>query len=181
MSEGKVVFLIWIWEKEICKLYCNWRLFWNPEMWKFLLEPIFKKVTWAGLNSLKQKRFKNWKMIFHDSIEKYGFQNSKIKLNSTNWVTLECSVMIFQALKYMWAQWPQQPQQPQWPQWPRQPHFTKWIIEFYVYVNHGTKIIYPGLTMWNESSKTHYFIEFWHPFSRRLLRPTYETKIKSKG
>ena len=31
------------------------------------------------------------------------------------------------------------------------------------------------------SSKTHYFIEFWHPFSWRLLRPSHETKIKFKG
>ena len=49
-----------------------------------------------------------------------------------------------------------------------------------VSINHGTKMIYPGLSMWNGSSKTHYFIEFWNPFSWRLLRPSNETKIKLK-
>ena len=63
------------------------------------------------------------------------FQNIKIKLNSTTWMTLECSVVIFQALEYLWPQWPQQPQQPQWPQWPQQPHFKKEITEFYVSIN----------------------------------------------
>ena len=56
-------------------------------------------------------------------------------------MTLECSVVIFQALEYVWPQWPQQPQQPQWPQWPRQLHFTKEITDFYVSINHGTKIL----------------------------------------
>jgi hypothetical protein len=37
--------------------------------------------------------------------------------------------------------------------------------EFYVSINHGTKMTYPGPSMWNGSSKTHYFIDFWHPFS----------------
>ena len=105
----------------------------------------------------------------------------KIKLNSTTWMTLKCSVMIFQALEYLWHQWPHQPQQPKWPQWPQQPHFTIQTSEFYVSINHGTKMTYPGLSMWNGSSKTHYFIEFWHPFSWRLLRPSHETKIEFKG
>ena len=97
-------------------------------MWTFWsLEPIFKNVTQACLNSLQQKRCINWKMICHDSTKKNGFQNIKINLNSTTWMTLECSVVIFQALEYPWPQWPQQLQQPQWPQWPQQPHFTKEI------------------------------------------------------
>ena len=120
-------------------------------------------------------------MIFHDFTKNNGFQNIKIKLNSTTWMTLECSVVIFQALEYLWPQWPQQPQQPQWPQWPQQPHFKKLITEFYVSINHGTKKTYPGLSMWNGSSKTHYFIDFWPPFSWRLWRPSHEIKIKFKG
>ena len=99
-------------------------------------------------------------------------------------MTLECSVVIFQALEYLWPQWPQQPQQPQWPQWPQQPHFTKQITEFYVSINHGTKKTYPGLSMWNGSSKTHYFIDFstlslggcgGHP-----MRPKLNLKVKSQ-
>ena len=105
----------------------------------------------------------------------------KIKLNSTFWMTLECSVVIFQALEYLWPQWPQQPQQPQWPQWPQQPHFTKEITEFYVSINHGTKMTYPGLSMWNGSSKTHCFIDFWHPFSWRLWRTGMLLLTKLKG
>ena len=31
-----------------------------------------------------------------------GFQYIKIKLYSTTWMTLECSVVIFQALENMW-------------------------------------------------------------------------------
>jgi hypothetical protein len=65
-------------------------------------------------------------------------------------MTLECSVVIFQALEYLW------------PQLPQQPHFTKEITEFYVSINHSTKMSYPGLSMWNGSSKTHYFIDIWH-------------------
>ena len=103
----------------------------------------------------------------------------KIKLNSTFWMTLECSVVIFQALEHLWPQWPQQPQQPQWPQWPRQPHFTKEITEFYVSTNHGTKMTYPCLSMWNGWSKTHCFIDFWHLFSWRLWRAQNTKKIKA--
>ena len=40
---------------------------------------------------------------------------------------------------------------------------------------------YPGFSIWNWFSKTHYFIEFWHFFSWRLWRPSYETKLDLKG
>ena len=111
------------------------------------------------------------------------FQNIKIKLDSTTWMTLECSVVIFQALEYLWPQWPQQPQQPQWPQWPQQPHFKKEITEFYVSINHGTKITYPGLLMWNGSSKPTILLIFGtlslggcgdHPMRSKLI-------LKDKG
>ena len=120
-------------------------------------------------------------MIFHDSTKKNGFQNIKIKLNSTTWTTLEYSVVIFQALEYLWPWWPQKPQQPQWPQWPRQPHFSKKITEFYVSINHGTKMTYSGLSMWNGSSNIHYFIDFCHSFCWRLWRPCMLLLTKSKG
>ena len=46
VSEGKVFFLIWLWEIEIYKLDYIWWYFSNADMWTFwLLEPIFKKVT----------------------------------------------------------------------------------------------------------------------------------------
>jgi hypothetical protein len=50
--------------------------------------------------------------------KKDGFQNIKIKLNSRTWMTLESSVVIFQALESLY------------PQGPRQPHFTKKNTEF---------------------------------------------------
>ena len=40
---------------------------------------------------------------------------------------------------------------------------------------------YPGLSMWNGSSKIHYFIDFWHSFCWRLWRPCMLLLIKSKG
>ena len=54
------------------------------------------------------------------------FQNIKIKLNSTTWMTLMSSLVIFQALEPLQPQWPLQPP---WPQWPIQPHFIKKITD----------------------------------------------------
>ena len=119
-------------------------------------------------------------LILHDSTKDFFPQKHRNKAEFYNLDDSEVLSSDFQALEYLWPQWPQQPQQPQWPQWPQQPHFKKEITEFYVSINHGTKITYPGLSMWNGSSKTHYFIEFWHPFSWRLLGPSHETKIKFK-
>ena len=45
----------------------------------------------------------------------------------------------------------------------------------------GNKITYPGLSMWNESSKIHYFMDFWHFFCWRLWRPWMLISTKSKG
>jgi hypothetical protein len=67
-------------------------------------------------------------------------------------------------------QWPQQPQQPQWPQWPLHPHFIKKLTELDVSISPDTKMTYPSLLMWDGSSKIHFFIDFWHPFSWRLWR-----------
>ena len=77
-------------------------------------------------------------------------------------------------------QWPQQPQQPQWPQWSQQPHFIKKLTELDVSFNSGTKLTYPGLSMWNESPKIPYFIDYWHFFCWRLWRPWMLILIKSK-
>ena len=63
-----------------------------------------------------------------------------------------------------------QPRQPQRPQWPLQLYFIKKICEFDVSINPGTKLTYSGLLMWNGSSKSHYFIDFGHPFIWRLWR-----------
>ena len=40
---------------------------------------------------------------------------------------------------------------------------------------------YPGLSMWNGSSKIHYFMDFWHSFCWRLWRPWMLLSTKSKG
>jgi hypothetical protein len=40
--------------------------------------------------------------------------------------------------------------------------------EYYVSNNPATKMTYPGLSMWNGSSKIHFFTKFWHPFSWTL-------------
>jgi hypothetical protein len=58
-------------------------------------------------------------------------------------------------LEPKWPQWPQQPQQPQWPQWPLQPNFTKKLTELDLSINPDTKMTYPGLLMWDGSSKIH--------------------------
>ena len=58
------------------------------------------------------------------------FQNIKIKLNPGTWMTLQSSVVIFQALEPLQPQWPLQPPQPQWPQRPQQPHFIKIFTQF---------------------------------------------------
>ena len=40
---------------------------------------------------------------------------------------------------------------------------------------------YPGLSMWDGSSKTHYFVDLWESFCRRLWRPWILLLTKSKG
>ena len=79
-------------------------------------------------------------------------------------------------------QWRQQPQWPQWPQWPWQPLLIKNLGELDVSINSSTKMTYPGLSMWNGSSKIHYFIDFWHSFYLRLWRPCvlFSTRAKSQ-
>ena len=43
------------------------------------------------------------------------------------------------------------------------------------------KMTYPGLSMWNISSKIHYFMGFWRFFCWRLWRPWMLLSTKSKG
>jgi hypothetical protein len=42
--------------------------------------------------------------------------------------------------------------------------FHQKIDELDVFINSGTKMTYPGLSMWDGSSKIYYFIEFWPSF-----------------
>ena len=99
-------------------------------MWTFeFLPSVFKKVILTGLNSLRQESCLNSIWYFMILPKRTLFQNIKIKLNSNAWMTLESSVVIFQALKSLQPQWPEWPQQPLWPQWPRQSHFIKKIID----------------------------------------------------
>ena len=74
--------------------------------------------------------------------------------------------------------------QPQWLQWPQQPPFIKNLTELNVSINPGTKMTYPGLTMWVGSSKINYFSDFW-PFSiggceGHPMRPNLNLKDKSQ-
>ena len=66
-------------------------------------------------------------------------------------------------------QWPQWPQQPQWPQWPQQSHFIKKFTELDVFIHLSTKMIYPDFSMWDGSSKIHYFIDFWPSFTTEAV------------
>ena len=59
----------------------------------------------------------------------------------------------------------------QWPQWPQQPLFIKNFTELDVFINPSTKTTYPGLSIWEGSSNTNYFTDFWHSFCWRLSRP----------
>jgi hypothetical protein len=60
-----------------------------------------------------------------------------------------------------------------------QPHFIKKNTELEVSINPDTKMTYPGLLMWEGSSKIHFFIDFWHPFSWRLWRARNIKKIRN--
>ena len=66
------------------------------------------------------------------------------------------------------------------PQWPRQP-LIKFFLELDVFINPSTKMTYSGLSMWNGSSKIHYFMDFWPSFCWRLWRPWMLLSTKSKG
>ena len=78
-------------------------------------------------------------------------------------------------------QWPQQPQWPQWPQWPQKSHIIKKTYWAWCCYYPGNKMTYPGLPMWNGSSKILYFIDFGHSFCWRLWRPWMLLSTKSKG
>ena len=54
-------------------------------------------------------------------------------------------------------------------------------LELNVFINPSTKMTYPDLSMWNGSSKIHYFIDFWHSFCWSLWRPCMLLLTKSKG
>ena len=82
---------------------------------------------------------------------------------------------------FPWHQEPQLPQWHQWPQWPLQPHFTKKFTELDVSISPDTKMTYSSLLMWDGSSKIHFFIDFWHPFSWRLWRTGMLLLTKLKG
>ena len=104
-------------------------------------------------------------MIFHDFTKNNVFQNIKIKLNSTTWMTLECSVVIFQALEYLWPQWPQQPQQPQQPQWP---HRMLW---------HNLALIWHHIQVFPLVMR--YFIDFWISANSQLVYENKQATSKS--
>jgi hypothetical protein len=56
---------------------------------------------------------------------------------------------------------------------------SKKNTELDVSINPYNKMTYPGLLMWDGSSKIHYFIDFWHTFSWRLRRARNINKIKT--
>ena len=53
---------------------------------------------------------------------------------------------------------------------------TSWVD---IFINHDTKMTYPGFLMWDGSLKIHYFVDFWHFFYWRLWRPRIIKKIKT--
>ena len=73
------------------------------------LQPVFKKITLADLNSLKQKSCLNPTWYFMIPPKIFFSKNIEIKLNSRTWMSLKSSVVIFQALEPLQPQWPQQP------------------------------------------------------------------------
>ena len=77
-----------------------------------------------------------------------------------------------------WFPWHQEPHRPQ---WPLQPHFIKKLTELDVSISPDTKMTYPSLLMWDGSSKIHFFIDYWHPFSWRLWRTGMLLLTKLKG
>jgi hypothetical protein len=48
-------------------------------------------------------------------------------------------------------------------------------------ISPDTKMTYLSLLMWDGSSKIHFFIDFWHPFSWRLWRTVMLLLTKLKG
>jgi hypothetical protein len=56
---------------------------------------------------------------------------------------------------------------------------SKKLTELDVSINPDIKMTYPGLLMWDGSSKIHYFIDFGHPLSWRLWRAHNIKKIKT--
>ena len=58
VSHFEMDFMNWLWRIKICKLDLVWRWFWNAEIGNFWVQQLFfKKVTSAGLNSLRQKGY----------------------------------------------------------------------------------------------------------------------------
>ena len=140
---------------------------WDRGIYAYLTS--FKKNDIGWPQQPPREKMLTFNMIFHDSNKKYLFSKHQNKAES--WMTLQSSVVIFQALEPLQPQWPLQPQQPQWPQWPRRPHFVKifsnpdnWIIP-------STQMIKTSPFLWNGSSKIQFFTDIWYPFIQRLLRP----------
>ena len=86
-------------------------------------------------------------------------------------MTLESSVVIFQALELLQPHWPHRPLQPHWPLQPLKPYFTKKLPDPDGWIIPGTKMTNTGPFLWNGSSKILIFTEIWYSFCRRLLRP----------
>ena len=47
------------------------------------------------------EKVQKFNMTFHDSTQKFFFENLNIKLNSNAWMILKSSVVVFQALKLL--------------------------------------------------------------------------------
>ena len=103
MFHIEMFLLKWLWQIEICKLHFAWRYLYIPEVWKFeFQQPVFKELTWVGLNSLWELKFK---MGFHNSVKTiFSKHQNKIifvikLINSRSRMTLKSSVVIFWTLK----------------------------------------------------------------------------------
>ena len=95
-------------------------------------------------------------------------------------MTLNSSVVIFQALEPLQPPWPHQPLQPQWPLQPQKPYFIKKLPGHDGWIILGTKMTNTVPFSWNESSKIQIFTDILSPFFRRLSRPANVTFLKTK-
>ena len=77
VSEGRVFFLIWPWQREICKSNLIWSYLYTHYVWTFDLYPWnLILVSWDGLHSLQDKRcqksIKQWSFDDPFHIERPG-------------------------------------------------------------------------------------------------------------
>ena len=87
-----------LWGVEGSIISLNYHALWIQEVLKWVSSTSFQKSNIGWPQQPPTKKFLKLNMIFHDSTENFFYQNLRIKLNSKTWMTLNSSVVIFQAL-----------------------------------------------------------------------------------